>query len=206
MSSDKLSTKKAFGIAEVLIASTIIVMIVFALTAAGRSSLRAAIYLHQRAQATYLAQEGIETLRQVRDSNWIDATPGTGWSSFDLTSMAAKDYPKDGSGNTYSKLAFDDAAKRFKVAGLDSIEANITPELINIDDVDFKRTVVFSRIAKDQSATLLPTDNTSASTQKSTSVQADINAIKATIKVTWDNNGQKEITMSEIITNWRPDY
>ena len=191
-----------FGIAEVLIASTIIVMIIFALTAAGRSALRSSLYLQERAQATYLAGEGIEQIRQIRDSNWLDSnTPKTDWSSFDLTSAVAKDYPKDASGNSYANLSFDSVKNRYKLSTPADTPPAV-PELITLNGVDFSRTVVLQQIEKDQLGKLLPTDTTAG-----TDVEADINSIKVTVKIDWSNNGHpKHLSVSEILTNWRPNY
>jgi hypothetical protein len=58
-----------------------------------------------------------------------------------------------------------------------------------------------------QSQGLLPVDAANSSTLANTDVQASINAIKVTIKVSWSsNNATKELSTSEILTNWRPNY
>lgn len=195
-------TNKGFGIAETLIASTIIMMIIFALTAAGRSALRSSQYLQERTQASYLAQGGIEQMRQIRDSNWLDSNAsGTEWSSFALTTTAAKGYSWDSSNKLYSTLNFDTTQKRYKLS-TPTVTLPATPDVIPLDSVDFSRTVILQQIQKDQTGKLLPTDGTAG-----TKVEADINSIKVTVKIDWSNNGHaKNLSISEILTNWRPNY
>ena len=75
------NTKKAFSLIEVLLAATIIVILLYALVAAGRSALRNSSSIHEKAQAILLAQQGLEIVRQIRDTNWIDANQQK-WSDF----------------------------------------------------------------------------------------------------------------------------
>lgn len=78
---DKKYQKKAFGLLEVLLAGVIIIIVLSALMVVARSSMDNSILLQQRAQATYLAQEGIEIVRQVRDTNYIDESNTTKWNT-----------------------------------------------------------------------------------------------------------------------------
>ena len=198
---------KGFGIVEVLIASSIIIMIVFALVAAGRSALRSAIYMHERAQATYIAAGGIEVLRQIRDSNWIDQYSQTSWSSFELVPISttpmreAKDYSS--SGVSYGRLRFNNSStKRFYLDNISTTPlSGASSEVIQVEGMDFKRTVTIAKI--NPSSPLLPNDLAGEN-----NISKDINAIKVTSTVTWQGNlnQQEQLSISEILTNWRPNY
>jgi type II secretory pathway pseudopilin PulG len=82
--SKPLKKKKAFGLLEVLLSGVIIIIILSSLMVVARNAVDNSILLQQRAQATYLAQEGIELVRQIRDTNYIDGDNSTGWSSLTL--------------------------------------------------------------------------------------------------------------------------
>ena len=71
--------KKGFGILEVLLAGIVIVIVLGSLVFLARNTLNSSIYLSQKAQATFLAQEGIEIVRNIRDSNYIDSNNKTQW-------------------------------------------------------------------------------------------------------------------------------
>jgi type II secretory pathway pseudopilin PulG len=182
--------KNGFGIVEVLIASVIMMIVIFALTAAGRSALRGTIYLHERAQAMYLAQEGIEQVRQVRDSNWLDALPATTFKQF-------TDYGVEYAGDSSKKwaIAYDGVAPAgFKITNDDGVKSNIT-----IDGTVFNRTIIFKQILSADA--IVPAYGDFTTNAKNQSV------VKVTVKLEWQSNGrEKNITVSELLTDWRPNY
>ncbi|MCL5410331.1 MAG: hypothetical protein M1324_00550 [Patescibacteria group bacterium] len=104
--------RKGFGILEVLVSSLIIITILMALVFVGRTALANSAYSQEKAQAVYVAQEGIEIVRQIRDTNWIDGDNTTGWNS--LTSLAGT--------NNY-KVNFS-SSKYSLVLGSDSVTVN----------------------------------------------------------------------------------
>jgi hypothetical protein len=61
-----------FGLLEVLFATSIFILVVAGLVALSRLALRNALLSMHRAQAYNLAQDGLEAVRQIRDTNWID--------------------------------------------------------------------------------------------------------------------------------------
>lgn len=75
----KIQKTKAFGIVEVLIASTVIMIAIFALASVSQVTLASTSRTMARAQAAHLAQEGIEIVRNIRDTNWIDDRGDTKW-------------------------------------------------------------------------------------------------------------------------------
>jgi Tfp pilus assembly protein PilV len=64
--------QQGFGLLEVVISSGILALVVGATTGLVRSSLRRTVLAADRSVAMNLAQEGIEQVRSVRDSLYID--------------------------------------------------------------------------------------------------------------------------------------
>jgi len=181
---------KGFGIIEALIASTIIIIIVFSLTAVARGTMRASDNMQERAQAAQLAQEGIEVVRQIRDTNWIDGSAVTSWNSFVCTaSGSALTCPALPIATANYKIVFN-SLNRFSLA-----DAGTTGELIklgNIDGFAFKRFIKFESVGA-----LLP-DVVNPSLTK------DKYSTKVTVTVTTPSG--EDIAVSEMLTNWRPQY
>lgn len=205
---------KGFGIVEVLIASVIIVMVIFALTAAGRNSLFSTEYMSQQAQATYLAQEGIETVRQIRDTKWLDGQNGNNnanWDYWDCdTSVSTPVFGAVVPGNYYKinddgttnsiDQTINNPDQYHKLMSLTDKNVNYADEStwnnITLDGTNFSRIIY---IDNPVSYGLLPF--VSGSTSLAT-------ARRVTVIVKWTGQNQKvgDVEMSEILTNWRPSY
>lgn len=177
---------KGFGVIEVLVASTTIAVILSALVMAGNIALRNTIRLGQRIQATYLAQEGLEIVRQIRDTNWIDEDNSTDWNSFIW----------DESGNlikaeeNYQGCVIATGNRDQERFGL-SCDSDRQDSII-LNNTTFRRTVSIQEVGD----SLLPGEDGE--------LQQSYNSLKITVKVTWDQDG--EIILSQILTNWRPKY
>jgi Tfp pilus assembly protein PilV len=184
--------KKGFGIVEVLIASVIIIMIVFALVAAGKAALNGLLLSEQRTQAYFLAQEGLEIARQVRDTNWIDSGDAkTNWNSFDYTNLIA---PIIRNSRVYHITPYYDssAPQRYYFPS-----TGATADSIILNGLSFTRQIQFQSISN-----ILP--GTSPDVHKTE------NSIKITVKVSWKWNtvgsDNKFVYVSDVLTNWRPNY
>jgi len=181
--------KKGFGILEVLVSSVIIITILSLLVFIGRSALANSLYAQQKAQVIYLAQEGIEQVRQIRDTNWIDGDNTTQFDSV-VWNSAKNDLQQlvDGEYVFY----YNSTLKRY------GLTANASGESISIDGQAYTRKIILSSISS--SSTILPGSGVN-------NINKSDQSFKATIRVTWDINGQaKNIEASEILTNWRPNY
>ncbi|MDZ7726614.1 MAG: hypothetical protein U5L75_03485 [Candidatus Campbellbacteria bacterium] len=66
----KHSLQKGIGLIEVLIATTILTLIVFAFTSSLSLYSSASVDATKRTQATFLAEEGLEVVRMLRDESW----------------------------------------------------------------------------------------------------------------------------------------
>ncbi len=75
------TTKSGFGILEALVASGIIAIFAGGVVILGNMALRSVVINKHRLQAAYLSQEGVELVKNIRDSNWVDENKNTGWNS-----------------------------------------------------------------------------------------------------------------------------
>lgn len=164
--------KKGFGLLEVLISAVIIIIILSALVTIGRAALSNNEYLAQRAQATYLAQEGVEIVRQIRDTNWIDKSNTTNWGSLPTGTFG---------------ISFNAATHKYVPSG--------ASDSMTINNVPFTRTINVNTV---DTTTLMPNGS---------STDLKPYAVKVRSRVTWTFSGQsKFVELSEMLTNWRPDF
>jgi len=212
--------QKGFTILEVLLSAAIIAVMLAALVAIGQLSLNTNQLYLQRSQATYLAQESLELARERRDTNWIDRKNGTMWDGFDGTQSVLSLLPNENS-KIYGPLCFYPTSGQYyfswranddsgwekgkscaeiiaQPAGTPAAQM-IPTEKITLDSgASFYRYLVFQRVT----TSLLP--------DTPSSVQPGQSAIKVTAVVKWRANNssgdEKTVSISEILTNWRPNY
>lgn len=178
--------KKGFGILEVLVSAVIIIIILTALVFVGKTALANSVYTQQRAQATFLVQEGIEQVRQIRDTNWIDSSNLTQWNS--LAWVSGNRSPITIEGNYKLDSNFPNRL----------ISPSSPPEEITINSTVYHRTINISPIA---ASTILPNNLSDVA------INATSNALKIKVEVSFDSTtGNKTISASEVITNWRPNF
>jgi len=184
------SYKKGFGLLEVLISAVIIIIILSALITIGRASMNNNEYLAERAQAIYLAQESIEMVGQIRDTNWIDGDSDSKWNTLAYNSATSSFFIPD-STKSY-RPEYIASQKRILLTELAAGENILVPVAAP--------SVTFNRKIKVETAndSLIPSPSGSNLSNY---------AIKVTGTVTWTYSGQsKSVTLSEILTNWRPDF
>ncbi len=91
-----VTNKNGFGILEVLIASMILIVVVGSAVALGHASLRSSALAAEKTAAYNLAQEGIEQVRNIRDTAWVDQQSDTDWSSgLNVNGVQAGQYKLD---------------------------------------------------------------------------------------------------------------
>jgi|SRR3989344_5679750 len=85
-----MPNNKGFTLIEATLATFILVVGVLGVFSAIQIITRFTSDVSLRLQATYLAQEGIESIRNIRDSNWLAASPwdngiiaGHNWDAWD---------------------------------------------------------------------------------------------------------------------------
>lgn len=188
-----LAKKNGFGLIEVLIASTIIVTILAALVSVGRMTLRSSVATQQRAVAMQLAQEGIEIVREMRDTNWVDGDNATEWNS--LVNSGSTWRTVDISPGTPKKyqikyIISGTWTSRFSLSEL--TQSSDPGEKLTIDGSDFTRKIIL-----DRNTGLLLDSNPGGE-------KLSDYYLKVTSEVITPDG--KTISASEIITNWRPNY
>ena len=194
----KLSAKsRGFGIIEVLIAGAIIIAVLATLTMTGRQSLRNASYTEEKNQAYSLAQEGIETVRQIRDTNWRD-NKGRAWDFWEWNGTELAQITAQKCYKIENKVVTVDLPKisRFGLSGEGSCPlADDQKESVKVGKTVYLRTIKIEPLTTDMLI------------DSGTDIHSDINALKVTVFVGWDSSlGHREISVSELLTNWRPNY
>lgn len=181
--------EKGFGILEVLIAVVIIVTILGALVFIGRSALNNSIHAQERAQAIYLASEAIEDIRKTRDANWIDKNEATTWKTLRYDAGSLSDI--DNGCYKFVSISGTDKKGLSKITSSDCSGLDIDADWENTDYKDYLRVVQI-----ESTDGLVPDQMTES-------------ALKITVLVQWKTRGayqEDPISVSELITNWRPNY
>lgn len=176
-----------FGILEVLISGTIIIIILGALVTIARSALTNAKYMQERAQAISLAAEAIETVRQIRDSNYIDQNSASKWNTvIGNASILSPQY-----GVVYY-IPIDLVSNRLRLVEVPAGD-------IDIDGTNFARKITFVDIGSGQLLTSPPLS--------SGAVPAD-NGFIVKVAITWAGIGGKDgkVELQELIANSRFVY
>lgn len=96
------SRQSGFGILEVLFATAIFIVVVGSLVSLGRLSLRNAALSTHRSQAMNLAQDGLETIRQMRDTGWMTRRgqhPTDDWLTYFISTRNAQADPECANGS-----------------------------------------------------------------------------------------------------------
>ncbi|MEI8143180.1 MAG: hypothetical protein WCG48_00990 [Candidatus Berkelbacteria bacterium] len=185
------SKKKAFGIIEVLIGSMIIVAVLVAIVGIGKMSLNAAEGNRQRIKATFLAQDALEKVRLMRDTNWIDGSAATEWDSVpNDTNNKMTDLLKPASTILYYNFEADKLTKKTDNTFFEKINTADQPQF------NYLRQVKIDKVGS-----LLPEMDSNIT--ESDKIK-NANAFLATVTVKWGKDNQIEI--KEILTNWRTNY
>jgi type II secretory pathway pseudopilin PulG len=188
--------RKAFGLIETLIACAILIIIIGALMSLSVLISRNIAFTKQRATAFNLAQEGIEGIRQVRDTNLMDGKSETAWNTLICQTDSTFHVPDPIAepANTY-KLSFG-AFGCYTVGGVTPKRITLQPvsatdgETISIGGIDFNRRITFEVPGIDPLV-------------KNADTTSD-NAIRVVVKINWIKDGQsREIELKELLTNWK---
>ncbi len=174
--------EEGFTLLETLVALTILVMAVVGPLQLASKSVGSAIISQNRITAFYLAQEGIEAIRNIRDTNFLE---GSSW--------------LDGLNQCWGGECYIDIPVYYE--DLSSPSAAISPcgsdcplmkyDIANGNYYNYSagRDTVFRRVIK--------------ITRISTGVPNDEAVVN--VKVLWNDKGkQREIELQENIFNWRP--
>ena len=99
---------RGFTLVETLVALSIFSLSIVALVTVSSGGLNNTLYAKNRLTATYLAQEGVELVRAMRDSDNLASSTGSGWGTFTASSITActTNYSGVNAGCNISPLAY----------------------------------------------------------------------------------------------------
>lgn len=174
-----MKSNKAFTLIEILIAITLTTVVLTTVTGLVLSTLVSNQRNAHLVQATYLAQESLEQMRYIRDSNWLQNYSWNGGLALWGGDFEASDF----SGSTLA----------LNLAGCPPCFSVDTEETVQLgsafdgDGFEFQR-----------SFTLLPLTDEDDSTQ----TREDSMEVMAT--VTWEEHGfERSVSVSTYLTNWQ---
>jgi len=186
--------KKGFSLLEVLLSGVIIIIVLSSLIVIGRNTIDNSSSLQRRLQATYLAQEGIELTRQIRDTNYLDSNNKTSWSDL-VYNKTNQNFEKPNFNNTTSYgLSLESSLERYIL--------NNSVETIALDGTDFTRKITFKESSG--SFALSPIEY-NGDTLSDSDIKKQ--AVKVIAEVSWDDKkAKKKIVIEELITNSRQAF
>ena len=85
----KTQKNKAFTLVETLVAISIFTISILGILSVLASSITSVTYAKDKSIAGYLAQEGIEYMRNIRDNDVLFPANGSSWSAFTNTAIAS---------------------------------------------------------------------------------------------------------------------
>ena len=178
-----MSNQKGFGILEVLISATIIIVVIGATVGLVRNSLKNNILSSQRTQAYNLVREGLERARAARDTMWINQ------STDDLET-------------TFQNCSPDcDIDSNLDIIDLEDIELDGTIFIrvlditgSNLSSEDNEITTNLENLVKDEVGDDIADE-------------LNTNVRNVTASVTWAEGDKKHsVSASTMITDWKPQY
>jgi len=191
--------KKGFGLLEVLLAGVIIITVLGALVLLGRNTINNSTYNQQRTEALFLAQQGIEMVRQIRDSNYIDGNSDTNWNYFVSLALTEGGLgPRDPNATpelernyklcrTFSNLA-DGGLRRLVLVDVNDPRCSTT-------DRFYTRKIIFHDIGNE------------IFTKPLREEAAKSNGYKVEVRMEWSFNGSnKSLVINELIANSRQGW
>lgn len=173
--------KPAFTLIETLIAITLMTVVITAVTGLILSTLLANSRNLHSLQATYLAQEGIEALRYMRDSNWLQNYDWDGGST-----LWGDDFEAGGSGKT---VYVSSTACASTLSSHPCFELSSDPDVGTV-------TLEENGTVYTRSLELTAVDDADGdpSTEQS----------QLTATVSWDEKGiERSVQISTYLTNWK---
>lgn len=180
-----------FGLLEVLISAAIIALISGATVALATNAVRTGILSGNRTVAHQLSQEGVELVRQMRDTTYVDGTANR-WNSTIATCTTGCALTKSGSGWKLTALTANEAGEKIPLAtGTPDKDGNLPTK-------DFVRKITIKSIPwYDETTTTVP-NKPNGSPETTLALQ-----VKST--VTWQEQGRSIfVDSTTFLTDWRP--
>lgn len=191
--------KKGFGLLEVLLSGVIIITVLGALVFLGRNTINNSTYNQQRTEALFYAQQGVEMVRQIRDSNYIDGNQGTNWNHFVSKAIS------DGGLGPKDPDSTPELEKKYKLCRtLSDLEEGEMKRIVLVEENDlrcgatdgfFTRRIIFHDIGDE------------IFTQPLGVKEAKKNGYKVEVRVDWVfNSSDKSFAIYELVANSRQGW
>jgi type II secretory pathway pseudopilin PulG len=173
------STPLGQTLVEVIVAIGIIIIVLVAVFTLAGTTIRMGTISRQKLQAVNLAQEGIEAIRNIRDSNWIQIQKGKSGVSWDN----GPDGNKDHIFNNQEGVIYNNTEEKWEF----NRDPNPKPDYFdaNYNRLPSSTNAVFTRIIDID-------DNPDPGKEKK----------RITVTVSWAR-GSQDIVLKEDITNWQ---
>jgi Tfp pilus assembly protein PilV len=176
-----MKNNKAFTLLEVLLAITFITVVFTAITGLILTTLQVNRKNVHNLQATYLAQEGIEAMRYIRDSNWLQ---NYSW-----------DEGEDQWGTNFGLQASDELNEFYLLEEGDAYWSLVTVSSRSEDSAlvtmengqEFSRVIHVEFVPDEEDPNIMREDT-----------------LRVTAIVSWEGRGDSnEVELSTILTNWQ---
>lgn len=136
MSMRTFKHKKGMGVVEIVVSAAIITIVLLGLVAAFHGALKISAETGKKTQANFLAEEGMEAVRIMRDTNWNNlgalststayylSFSGNGWATSTAPALiggifgrtfSVSDVYRDGNGKIAATGAYDSETKKVTV-------------------------------------------------------------------------------------------
>jgi type II secretory pathway pseudopilin PulG len=213
-----IKQRTGFGLLEVLMATAIFIVVVGSMVTLSQVSVRNSVIANHRTQAYNLAEDALEGVRQIRDTNWLlgPSVPGTidssnRWLAMVNTNCSEESTPSNPTGeiNNYQvaqvnqayELCYFKGLSRFALkphSGVEVLAAGTAPDP---GSPKFKQVITFEPVADGDLKLLGPDANNQPLVMGNIE---SIHARKIKVTVTWkDFDKDWSINMSTILTNWK---
>ena len=183
----KRKNNRAFTIVEALLAVSIFSLSVVVLMSVLSEGIADTGYAKKKIMAVYLAQEGVETMRNMRDSYILYSASGTGWSGFSSKLSGASCGAANGCYFNDSTLNFSDPSQPIIDITMTACSTNCPTLLYNSTSGKYGYT----------------TGTASGLRRKIQTTTISANEMKISSTVFWtQESGTYNITLSENLFNW----
>lgn len=168
-------SKKGFTLIETLVAISILVLSLASPLSIASNALKSAYYARDEVTAFYLAQEGLEYIRAVRDQNWL-ASPANDW----LTDL------NGGTG-----------------ASRDCVTTSCVVDFPNFDHISCSGTCPALLVSEGGGLYNQISGTPSPYTRSVSITELSATEVKVTVTVTWQSgNINRSFSLSENLFNW----
>lgn len=208
--------RQGFGLLEVLMATAIFIVVVGSMVTLSQLSVRNAVLANHRTQAYNLAEDALEGVRQIRDTNWLKGPVVAGtidssnrWLAMENANCTEETGAPSGEINAYLvvrenqpyELCYYTGLGRFALRPATGTEILAGGTLPDPGSPKYKQIITFEPVGNNDLKLLAPDANNQPTTTEGIE---PIHVKKVKVTVTWrDFDKDWSVDMSTILTNWK---